>query len=1097
MKRTFSKIINKYCFYILAFIFFLFIPFETILGAADWTSLPSISTSDGSSYYKLTDIATYGSNITNDATYDLYYNDIWTSSSSRVTYEKKIQVTKGTELNLIGALNDTGAGGSHTSNLGRFYWGVIEFDASGNFLWDGGWISTNESWIVGVSSNGTNYGNSSQNRDSVSYVIILFRYATGDMTLGSPSPDVTPAQLANDLPNLYLCYKPFTYTVDYGIGSCNGVNNTSFFRTGVSSCSISKPIIPYGYNFLGYKITSSSTLQPNWMHENIYATETINTWLSNGYFYNSLFGNVTFTAMYNPWQHTISYHANGGTNAPASQIKTYGSILTLSSTVPTRTGYSFLGWNTSADGNGTFYGTGYAYGHDQDGGTIPLYAQWKQNNYKITYHANGGSTSAQDGVYHYGDAVNLQPIASKNGYTFVGWATSPDAKMVLHSLSMPDLATSSNPSYSSDWELTLYAIYTIDVSDVANHTYPAYNKVFADELYLKVWKDNTSYKRFDLGFLGNINTMTYAYKLNSTTVSDYVGDSPFAYEIIAFDNAGNESILLRGGSNVPAPVIPKKYLQTVNHYRYDTNQKEWIFFDTTSQRIEEGTRFTPSYITPPTGYQTDHIDNAYTVSGTKTSNAYYIPKTFTLFFDANGGSVTPSSKNIQYQDRYGYMPTPTKRGYAFTGWYTSKTNDVEITDKSIYSTNGNSTIYAHWSPNSYHVTYDYKTNGGTSSSKITDSVIYGSNLDLSVTAFKNGWTFIGWNTKPDATTGLSSLKMSDADIVLYAIYKKDLTATFIDNTNAHTTSITKTIYNRETSSTITLPAITTITGWNSLGWSLNTEGDAFLHASPNSSYILSDNITFYACYEQDITLSYNTNGSAQILEPETKERFYNASGTYKNPVFTIANAPILDRHSFVHWEELDENGIVLNKHHAAKEFPIDHSMTLTAKWDAHPEIEAYDRYFTLEDAINGDISVNRLLEKVTAIDKEDGTLVNGTDVLVNNYNPDDFKNLSDSTDLSITYQAIDSFGNIVEKTITVHVINTTVTLSPKRYYARFIRSDFYTLNNLPISNDMGGLESTSIWRTNKTYQRLLEHVLNSKAPINTFSFSKDELSQLH
>ena len=71
--------------------------------------------------------------------------------------------------------------------------------------------------------------------------------------------------------------------------------------------------------------------------------------------------------------YTISYDANGGTGAPANQTKIEGKDLTLSSTVPTRTGYIFTGWNTAANGSGTEYASGDSYTANA---AATLYAQW-------------------------------------------------------------------------------------------------------------------------------------------------------------------------------------------------------------------------------------------------------------------------------------------------------------------------------------------------------------------------------------------------------------------------------------------------------------------------------------------------------------------------------------------------------------------------------------------------------------------------------------------------------------------------------------------------------------------------------------------------
>ena len=75
-----------------------------------------------------------------------------------------------------------------------------------------------------------------------------------------------------------------------------------------------------------------------------------------------------------PQTHTVTYNANGGSGAPGNQTKTQGVTLTLSSTKPTRTGYTFKYWNASIGGT---YNPGGSYTHDQNGGTVTMTAYWK------------------------------------------------------------------------------------------------------------------------------------------------------------------------------------------------------------------------------------------------------------------------------------------------------------------------------------------------------------------------------------------------------------------------------------------------------------------------------------------------------------------------------------------------------------------------------------------------------------------------------------------------------------------------------------------------------------------------------------------------
>lgn len=87
---------------------------------------------------------------------------------------------------------------------------------------------------------------------------------------------------------------------------------------------------------------------------------------------------VTFGAIWATKTYSVSYNANEGTGAPASQTKTHGVTLTLSSTTPTRatvgnTSYAFNGWNTASDGTGTNYSAGGSY---TENAAVTLYAKW-------------------------------------------------------------------------------------------------------------------------------------------------------------------------------------------------------------------------------------------------------------------------------------------------------------------------------------------------------------------------------------------------------------------------------------------------------------------------------------------------------------------------------------------------------------------------------------------------------------------------------------------------------------------------------------------------------------------------------------------------
>lgn len=85
--------------------------------------------------------------------------------------------------------------------------------------------------------------------------------------------------------------------------------------------------------------------------------------------------NIAGSIKINPkTSYSVSYNANNGSGAPSSQTKWHGTNITLSSTVPTRENYNFLGWNTAQDGTGTSYSPGDTYSANAN---AILYAQWE------------------------------------------------------------------------------------------------------------------------------------------------------------------------------------------------------------------------------------------------------------------------------------------------------------------------------------------------------------------------------------------------------------------------------------------------------------------------------------------------------------------------------------------------------------------------------------------------------------------------------------------------------------------------------------------------------------------------------------------------
>lgn len=773
-------------------------------------------------------------------------------------------------------------------------------------------------------------------------------------------------------------------------------------------------------------------------------------------------GNITLVATWKSKGYKLIFDNNGGVGGPGSMLIQHGVPIKIPNEVPTRTGYTFKGWK-NVDDNIT-----YQPGDTFTGTTaVTLVAQWTANKYTVTYDANGGTLDGESSMVAYYDTdVDLSKTATKEGRIFLGWAESPMDTICLTNKKMP----ANN--------LTLYAVYSFNVSDVK-------------EAFLVSWDSKSNQNVIEMNLEGT-NPNGYLYTKSNTnllTGLTYQSTDEVSVAIVIYDNAGNKTIIpvVKGSAAAPEPEMPDKYMQTTKHWTWNLETEKWVYLTSTEELVEENQVYTPKYLDSndssyPKGYYNYKIDGSYTVTKVAEANAYYKPISYKLKFDPNGGKCDVKEKTVYNDYVIGELPTAKRDGYDFLGWWTDKKGGTEIKDSDKFQGDKDQTVYAHWQKRSYKVTYDYATNLGQNADFTEATVGYGDKVDLSNKAYKVGWKFIGWNTDPDETIGLGYTSMPDHDLYLYAIYEKEITATFIDYDNNDKVTRTKTekLYNREMSVDITCYNQHNKSGWEKLGWATEMAGNATIICASNAKINLTENITLYGCYTRKITLSYDLNGSDYVINAETKDQYFNSSGLYNNPQFTIAEKPDREEYSFVTWE-VSEGKEVGKKYNPGQNAGFDQDTVLKAKWDKFPEIEAYDRYFTLEEAQNGSITPERLFEKVKATDEEDGDLENGTSVTIPAYRAEDFTSFTDDGSVTVTHEAKDSFGNTVKKTVTIYIVETNNTDALTKSYVRFIDSDFFKSEDGNfVDKADGGLEITSTWKTDEEYTAALETVLSAK-----------------
>jgi uncharacterized repeat protein (TIGR02543 family) len=160
---------------------------------------------------------------------------------------------------------------------------------------------------------------------------------------------------------------------------------------------------------------------------------------------------ATLYAVWDDVTYSVEYKENGTgvTNMPATQLKVQNVNLTLSTTRPQRSGYTFQGWATSSSGP-VAYSAGSIYSANA---SITLYAVWAATTtYTVHYDGNAiGATNVP------ADQVKVQDVAlalttqkpNLSGYTFQGWATSPNG----------GVAYTAGGSYTANASITLYAVW--------------------------------------------------------------------------------------------------------------------------------------------------------------------------------------------------------------------------------------------------------------------------------------------------------------------------------------------------------------------------------------------------------------------------------------------------------------------------------------------------------------------------------------------------------------------------------------------------------------------------------------------------------------
>ena len=395
---------------------------------------------------------------------------------------------------------------------------------------------------------------------------------------------------------------------------------------------------------------------------------------------------MKLTAGWKPAQYTITLDAAGGACSAGSMTVTYGSSYTLPT--PTRNGYTFKGW--------------YSGDNRVESGTwmreenLALKAVWQGNTYTIRFNANGGELSSTSMNVVFGSNVTL-PIPKKKGYKFTGWYSG------YTKVNSGNWNITSNVDLKAEWEI---GTYTIKFNPMGGKVSPTTQK-------------------FTYGKRYTLPTPTKAgYQFRYWVYEDEKVPQTGEWEIEA-DNKTFQAVW--EGNPVTISLDPAG--GTVS---------------TTSMNLTVGSKYEL-----PTPYRTGYSFTGWT-SGSKkvaTSGEWSLTDSrtyltagwerakYTIKFEPAGGKVSPSSTSLGYGDTIS-LPTPTRTGYEFTGWYL----DSQKVSAGPWNVEGNQTLTAGWEGLRYKVVLN--PDGGNCSAASVE-VVYGSNYSLPE-AQKTGYVFKGW-----------------------------------------------------------------------------------------------------------------------------------------------------------------------------------------------------------------------------------------------------------------------------------------------------------------------------------------------------------------
>ena len=540
-------------------------------------------------------------------------------------------------------------------------------------------------------------------------------------------------------------------------------------------------------------------------------------------------GSMKITYQYNRIQYTVDFNAKGGNPTPGSQTVLYGGTATEPATAPTKKGYTFDGWHTSADAGYTLSHVNYNFDTVVTE-NITLYAKWTPIGYEVAFNGNhvDATGTMTNQAFEYGAAQNLKNNEFERiGYGFIGWNTDENATTAKYT----DTQSVIDLTDEEGGVVTLYAIwvakpdtkYTV-IHEREEVTGGTYIEVEREELTGKTGDEVTPAVKTYTGFtspgtqtkiIAPDGSMTIIYKYNRIRYN------------ISFDAKGGEptpdsQTVLFGGTATEPGIAPTKTGYTFDGWHTST---------------DGGT--TLSYV---------NYDFATEVTEDLILYAKWTPIGYEVAFDGNGAdSGTMTNQAFEYDVAQNLKQNAFERvGYVFKGWNTDKTaTTVEYTDTASVmnltdEAGGIVTLYAIWTPGTataYTVIHEQEDVTGGTYTEVDRQNLLGTTGE-SVTPPVNAYKGF---TAPETQTGTI---LADGSLVITYQYDRIKYNVEFDAQGGDPTPEKQVI---PFEGKVTEPTVPTKPGYDFEGWFTSTDGGKTLSSTAyNFDQVVTEDFILYA-----------------------------------------------------------------------------------------------------------------------------------------------------------------------------------------------------------------------------------------------------------